>query len=125
MTWDSQANFDRLHESAKMGGSFNRDIIAAFFSADWTNKPRLVEAFPEIFKPRHGFDEETTLGTRKRVTYPNGYGASIIAMRNGMFEVAVLHGGCVCYDTPLTNDVERFHTLEEAEAFAIKISQLP
>jgi hypothetical protein len=51
MTWDSQANFDRLHESAKMGGSFNRDIIAAFFSADWTNKPRLVEAFPEIFKP--------------------------------------------------------------------------
>lgn len=49
--WDSQANFDRLHESAKMGGSFNRDIIAAFFSADWTNKPRLVEAFPEIFKP--------------------------------------------------------------------------
>ena len=51
MTWDSQANFDRLHESAKTGGSFNRDIIAAFFSADWTNKPRLVEAFPEIFKP--------------------------------------------------------------------------
>ena len=50
-TWDSQANFDRLHESAKMGGSFNRDIIAAFFSADWDNKPRLVEAFPEIFKP--------------------------------------------------------------------------
>ena len=51
MTWDSQANFDRLHESAKMGGSVNRDIIAAFFSADWNNKPRLVRAFPEIFKP--------------------------------------------------------------------------
>ena len=113
MTWDSQANFDRLHESAKMGGSFNRDIIAAFFSADWTNKPR------------PGFDEQTTLGPRKRTAYLNGYGASIIAMDNGMFEVAVLHDGCVCYDTPLTNDVERFHTLEEAEAFAIKISQLP
>ena len=51
MTWDSQANFDRLLESQRMGGSFNRDIIAAFFSADWNNKPRLVEAFPEIFKP--------------------------------------------------------------------------
>lgn len=125
MTWDSQANFDRLHESAKMGGSFNRDIIAAFFSADWTNKPRLVEAFPEIFKPRPGFDQETTLGPRKSVTYPNGYGASIIAMKTGMFEVAVLHHGFVCYDTPLTDDVERFHSLEEAEAFAIKISQLP
>ena len=125
MMWYSQANFDRLHESAKMGGSFNRDIIAAFFSADWDNKPRLVEAFPEIFKPRPGFDEEAILGPRKRVTYPNGYGASIIAMRTGIFEVAVLHDGCVCYDTPLTDDVERFRTLEEAEAFAIKISQLP
>ena len=125
MTWDSQANFDRLLERQKMGGSFNRDIIAAFFSADWDNKPRLVEAFPEIFKPRPGFDEETIFGPRKRVTYPNGYGASIIAMNNGMFEVAVLYHGCVCYASPLTDDVERFHTLEEAEAFAIKISQLP
>jgi len=50
-TWNTQENYDRLHESAKMGGSFNRDIIAAFFSADNNNKPRLVEAFPEIFMP--------------------------------------------------------------------------
>jgi len=49
--WNTQANYDRLHESAKMGGSFNRDIIAAFFSADNNNKPRLVRAFPEIFMP--------------------------------------------------------------------------
>jgi hypothetical protein len=49
--WNNQANYDRLHEDAKMGGSFNRDIIAAFFSADWNNKPRLVRAFPEIFLP--------------------------------------------------------------------------
>ena len=49
--WNNQANYDRLFESAKTGGSFNRDIIAAFFSADWNNKPRLVRAFPEIFKP--------------------------------------------------------------------------
>lgn len=45
----SRCNFDLLH--AKMGGSFVRDIIAAFFSADWNNKPRLVRAFPEIFLP--------------------------------------------------------------------------
>jgi len=49
--WNTQENYDRLHESAKMGGSFNRDIIAAFFSADNNNKPRLVRAFPEIFMP--------------------------------------------------------------------------
>ena len=50
--WTTQENFDRLYASARMGGSFNRDIIAAFFSADWNNKPRLVEAFPEIFLPK-------------------------------------------------------------------------
>lgn len=125
MKWDSQANFDRLLESQKMGGSFNRDIIEAFFSADWNNKHRLVEAFPETFIPFPGFDEETVMGPRKRVTYPNGYSASIIAMRSGVFEVAVLHDGFPCYDTPLTDDVERFRTLKEAEAFAIKISRLP
>ncbi|WP_291811353.1 hypothetical protein [Limnobacter sp.] len=125
MKWDSQANFDRLIERQKMGGSFTRDLIAAFFSADWNNKQRLVGAFPDTFIPFPGFDEETILGSRKRVTYPNGYGASIIAMDTGMFEVAVLHDGAVCYDTPLTDDVERFRTLKEAEAFAIKISQLP
>lgn len=113
MTWDSQANFDRLLERQKTCGGFEHKLIAAFFHADWGNRPRLVEAFPEIFMPR------------KRVTYPNGYGASIVAMDTGMFEVAVLHDGRLCYDTPLTSDVERFHSLEEAEAFAIKISQLP
>ncbi len=51
MNWNTQENYNRLSDSAKMGGSFNRDIIAAFFSADNNNKPRLVEAFPEIFKP--------------------------------------------------------------------------
>jgi hypothetical protein len=50
-TWNNQENYDRLHESAKMGGSFNAAIIEAFFKADNNNKPRLVEAFPEIFNP--------------------------------------------------------------------------
>ena len=49
--WNTQANYNRLHSNAKMGGSFNAAIIAAFFSADNNNKPRLVEAFPEIFIP--------------------------------------------------------------------------
>jgi len=51
MTWDSQANFDRLLERQKTCGGFEHKLIAAFFHADWGNKPRLVEAFPEIFKP--------------------------------------------------------------------------
>lgn len=49
--WNTQENYNSLHESAKMGGSFNAAIIEAFFKADNNNKPRLVRAFPEIFTP--------------------------------------------------------------------------
>ncbi len=49
--WNIQENYNRLHSSAKMGGSFNATIIDAFFKADNNNKPRLVRAFPEIFIP--------------------------------------------------------------------------
>ena len=74
MTWDSQANFDRLHESAKMGGSFNRDIIAAFFSADWNNKPRLVRAFPEIFMPSTEWQKKRALKQAIRATHSGTMG---------------------------------------------------
>lgn len=49
--WNNQENYNRLHSNAKMGGSFNAAIIESFFKADNNNKPRLVEAFPEIFIP--------------------------------------------------------------------------
>jgi hypothetical protein len=49
--WNTQENYNRLHESAKMGGSFNAAIIDTFFKTDNNNKPRLVRAFPEIFIP--------------------------------------------------------------------------
>ncbi len=49
--WNFQENYNRLHDDAKMGGSFHASIIDAFFKADNNNKPRLVRAFPEIFLP--------------------------------------------------------------------------
>jgi hypothetical protein len=49
--WNTQENYNRLHDNAKMGGSFNASIIDAFFRADNNNKPRLVRAFLEIFMP--------------------------------------------------------------------------
>jgi hypothetical protein len=49
--WNTQENYNRLHDDAKMGGSFNAAIIDAFFKADNNNKPRLVRAFLEIFIP--------------------------------------------------------------------------
>lgn len=42
-----------------------------------------------------------------RAEYPNGFGASIIkgGMAYGGLELAVFHGGMLCYATPVTNDV--------------------
>jgi len=43
--------------------------------------------------------------------FPNGFGASVVrhsftrGNRLGLFEVAVLRGQDICYDTPLTQDV--------------------
>ena len=48
--WDTQENYDRVRSEDH--GSFHRAIVDAFFKADNNNKPRLVEAFPEIFVPK-------------------------------------------------------------------------
>jgi len=44
------------------------------------------------------------------LAFPNGYGASVIrhparGSRRSHYEVAVLFGGNIVYDTPVTNDV--------------------
>ena len=58
-----------------------------------------------------------------RVTYPNGYGASIIKHRasyghdDDLWELAVLKDGELCYDTGITGDVLGY--LTEAEVIGI------
>ena len=43
--------------------------------------------------------------------FDNGYGASVVSHfgsyggKDGLFEVAVLKNGEMCYDTPITSDV--------------------
>ena len=50
-------------------------------------------------------------GIQKVYQFPNGYGASVIKHRGsygykkGLWELAVLHEGELCYDTEITNDV--------------------
>jgi len=50
-------------------------------------------------------------GIQKVYKFPNGYGASVIqhkgsyGYQKGLWEVAVLHEGELCYDTKITNDV--------------------
>jgi hypothetical protein len=49
----------------------------------------------------------------KVYTFDNGYGASVVCnshigtygSKDGLFEVAILKGNDICYDTPISNDV--------------------
>ena len=62
-------------------------------------------------------------GWAYRVTYPNGYGASLIkssysyGREDDLWEVAVLDkNGNLCYDTPITDDVLGYLTEEDVVA---------
>ena len=51
-------------------------------------------------------------GVQARITFENGYGASVVRHeysyggKDGLYELAVLNSdGELCYDTPVTNDV--------------------
>ena len=58
-------------------------------------------------------------GVQKVYEFDNGYGASVImhqgsyGFSKGLWELAVLQNGELCYDTPITNDV--IGHLNEAE----------
>ena len=50
-------------------------------------------------------------GVRAVADFPNGYSASVICGPGtyggdaGLYELAVMHDGSLCYDTPITDDV--------------------
>ena len=63
--------------------------------------------------------------------FKNGYGASVITGSiaygglNGLFEIAVTRNGYLCYDTPITNDVIGYLTIDEVLKVLNDIEQLP
>lgn len=60
--------------------------------------------------------------------FGNGYGASVIndgyGSEEGLYEVGVLHGGKLTYQTPLTDDVLGFQTHEQVVAVLDAIAAL-
>lgn len=62
--------------------------------------------------------------------FPNGYGASVIkgphtyGGKKGLWELAVLEQGLICYDTPITNDVLGHLTWEQVENTLDEIKKL-
>lgn len=70
-----------------------------------------------------------TPGTQWKFAFPNGYGASVIndgyGADAGLYELAVLHGTSITYDTPLTDDVLGYLTEAEVTEALDKIAALP
>ena len=70
-------------------------------------------------------------GCALRFTFPNGYSGSVVRHfgsyggPQGLWEIAVMHGGELVYDTPITNDVLGWQTEEDVEQVLNKIRELP
>lgn len=67
-------------------------------------------------------------GLQDTYAFPNGYGASVIrggSMAYGGLELAVLKGGSLCYDTPITDDVLGYLSESDIPDLLSKISELP
>lgn len=70
-------------------------------------------------------------GTQHKFEFANGYGASVVqsAMSYGgpagMWELAVLKGGSITYDTPLTSDVLGWLTADDVGQTLAAIEALP
>ena len=70
-------------------------------------------------------------GVRHRFEFANGYGASVIhtsgsyGASEGLWEVAVMLGDDLCYDTPITGDVIGWLTPEAVADVLDQIAALP
>ena len=70
-------------------------------------------------------------GVISRITFDNGYGASVVKHEhsyggdNGLYELAVLdNDGQICYDTTITNDVIGYLRPMDVTDVMEKIQQL-
>lgn len=69
-------------------------------------------------------------GVQKTYEFENGYGASVICHKGsygyakGLWELAVLHDGELCYSTPITDDVIGHLTEEEVQKLLGEINGL-
>jgi len=69
-------------------------------------------------------------GVQKVYKFPNGYGASVIRHKGsygyskGLWELAVLEDGELCYDTEITNDVIGHLNDPEVDRLLRRIQQL-
>ena len=96
------------------------------------------------FKPRYNkrelegykkislrYYEERIDSTQARMKFENGYEVSVLCGKefnsNGKdtYEVAVMHDGKLCYDTPVTSNVIPYQSADEVTEVMQEIQQLP
>jgi len=71
------------------------------------------------------------LGYQKFVEFDNGYSASIVSndmsygSDHGLFEIAILHGSEIVYDTDIAHGVVGFLDFQDVADTLKKIEQLP
>jgi hypothetical protein len=69
-------------------------------------------------------------GITSRTKFENGYEASVVKSehsyggRDGLYELAIFKDGEICYDTPITNDVIGYLTMQEVTDTFIEIQKL-
>lgn len=84
----------------------------------------------KVFGFEPSWSEEAHNGIRYRFYFDNGYGASVLrhmysyGFDDGLWELAVLAGDILCYDTEITNDVIGYLTEEEVEKLLNRIKDL-
>ncbi len=88
----------------------------------------------EIFKRfiRNRMCEEKSIygGQQRLYDFKNGYGASVVrhpysyGNEKGLWELAVLKSGDICYDTPITDDVIGCLSDDDVEEILNQIERL-
>ncbi len=69
-------------------------------------------------------------GVQARHDFENGYGVSVVkyclsyGISSGLYELAVMQDGDLCYETEITDDVIGNLTIEQAEEIAERVANL-
>ena len=86
--------------------------------------------FEDWWKSRKHYGRHYFEGKQARMDFDNGYGVSVLFgdhfYSNGIdtYELAVLYGGRLYYNTPVTNDVLGYITKDQVTAAMIEIQKL-
>jgi hypothetical protein len=90
-----------------------------------------MTTFNDLIFETYDGDALSRKGKRSRVHFDNGYGASVVSHTfsyggaQGLYEIAVLRGDDLVYDTPITSDVVGFLSEDDVTEVLKQIQQLP